>query len=227
MEMQEPFWQKLCPNNLCHPRGSPHVVEYRLSTRKGVSEGLILDLSSAESTTAVKATGPCEIDYVILARLASLLLTSALLHKSHIRSRPAFRRLFDGPELRLVPVEVLPERPPDALGVSRADDRAAQKFSLRAVRENVNKIQRELFQVVVNHHQVAVLPLQCLFIRLDLHLPWRWLLLIHLFSLPEYLLELTISPWPPLGSFASRLLSARDEEQKRSPIDKPVLLSVV
>jgi len=33
-------------------------VEYRLSTRKGVSEGLILDLSSAESTTAVKATGP-------------------------------------------------------------------------------------------------------------------------------------------------------------------------
>ena len=34
------------------------VVEYRLSTRKGVSEGLILDLSSAESTTAVKATGP-------------------------------------------------------------------------------------------------------------------------------------------------------------------------
>jgi len=29
-----------------------------LSTRKGVSEGLILDLSSAESTTAVKATGP-------------------------------------------------------------------------------------------------------------------------------------------------------------------------
>src|SRR5436853_3700206 len=58
MEMQEPFWQKLCPNNLCHPRGSPHVVEYRLSTRKGVSEGLILDLSSAESTTAVKVTGP-------------------------------------------------------------------------------------------------------------------------------------------------------------------------
>ena len=34
------------------------MVEYRLSTRKGVSEGLILDLSSAESTTAVKATGP-------------------------------------------------------------------------------------------------------------------------------------------------------------------------
>src|SRR6266481_5790716 len=34
------------------------AVEYRLSTRKGVSEGLILDLSSAESTTAVKATGP-------------------------------------------------------------------------------------------------------------------------------------------------------------------------
>ena len=35
-------------------------VEYRLSTSKGVSEGLILDLSSAESTTAVKATGPTE-----------------------------------------------------------------------------------------------------------------------------------------------------------------------
>ena len=35
-------------------------VEYRLSTRRSVSEGLILDLSSAESTTAVKATGPTE-----------------------------------------------------------------------------------------------------------------------------------------------------------------------
>ncbi len=39
------------------------MVEYRLSTRKGVSEGLILDLSSAESTTAVKATGPQTLYY--------------------------------------------------------------------------------------------------------------------------------------------------------------------
>src|SRR5690242_4231572 len=87
----------------------------------------------------------------------------------------------------------------------RTDDRAAQQLALVAVRKNVNEIQREFFQVVVNHHQIAVLPLQLLFVRLDLHLSLRWLLLIHLVFLLECFLELTISPSPLLGSVAIRL----------------------
>src|SRR5215472_9185832 len=103
-----------------------------------------------------------------------------LLHKSHIRRGPALRRLFDRPELGFIPVQILPERSPDAFGVPRADDRAAQELPLRTVRKDIDKIEREFFQVVMNHHEVAVLPLQFLLICLDLHLSLRRLLLIHL-----------------------------------------------
>src|SRR6266571_8335432 len=77
--------------------------------------------------------------------------------------------------------------------MSRADDHAVQELALRSVRKNIDKIQRKLFQIVVNHHQVAVLPLQFLFVRLDLHLALPWLLLIHCVSLPECRFELTTS----------------------------------
>jgi hypothetical protein len=109
-----------------------------------------------------------------------------LLYEAHVRRRPtSFGRFLDGTELGFVPRKILSQRAPDALGVSRANNHAAQQLALSAVRENIDKIQSELFQIVVNHHQVAVLPLQFLLICLDLHLPRRGLLLVHLVSLPE------------------------------------------
>jgi len=129
--------------------------------------------------------------------------TVPLLHETHIRSRSAaFRRFLDVPKLRFVPREILSERPPDAFGVARADDRAGQQLALRAVGKNVDKIQRELFQIVMNHHQVAVLPLQFLFVRFDLYLALRWLLLVHLVPLPESRIELTTSTRGSLAPLA-------------------------
>src|SRR5216683_887439 len=77
----------------------------------------------------------------------------------------------------------------------RADDHTVQQFSLCTVRENIDKVHGELFQIVVNHHQVAVLPLQLLLVGFDLHLALYGLLLIHFVSLPERRFELTISPF--------------------------------
>src|SRR2546429_5729340 len=62
--------------------------------------------------------------------------------KSHIRRWPALRRLFDRSELRFITVQILPQRSPDAFGVSRTDDRAAQKLPLRAVRKNRSEERR-------------------------------------------------------------------------------------
>jgi hypothetical protein len=90
---------------------------------------------------------------------------------------------------------------------------------LSAVRENIDKIQSELFQVVVNHHQVAVLPLQFLFIGLDLHLPWHWLLLVHLISPPDCSFELTTSPFASLGSIRPDLSYLCAQENNESSID--------
>src|SRR5712664_2205653 len=87
----------------------------------------------------------------------------------------------------------------------RADDHTVQQFSLGAVRKNIDKVHGELFQIVVNHHQVAVLPLQFLFVGFDLHLALHGLLLIHFVSLPEYRFELTIST---LGSHDRSPLAA-------------------
>jgi len=61
----------------------------------------------------------------------------------------------------------------------RTYDHAAQQLSLRPIRENVNKIQRKLLQIVMQHHQIAVLPLQILLIRFDLYLSWHLPLLFH------------------------------------------------
>src|SRR5204862_6095474 len=75
----------------------------------------------------------------------------------------------------------------------RADDHTVQQFSLCTVRKNIDKVHGELFQIVVNHHQVAVLPLQLFLVRFDLHLTLHRLLLIHFVSLPERRFELTTS----------------------------------
>jgi hypothetical protein len=86
--------------------------------------------------------------------------TFILLHKPHIWwLATSFRRLFDRPELRFVARDILSQRPPDALRVSGTDNHAAQQLALRAVREDVNKIEREFLDTVVQHHQIAVLPL--------------------------------------------------------------------
>jgi hypothetical protein len=61
----------------------------------------------------------------------------------------------------------------------RTYDHAAQQLSLRPIRENVNKIQSKFLQIVMKHHQIAVLPLQILLIRFDLYLSWHLPLLFH------------------------------------------------
>ena len=58
-----------------------------------------------------------------------------------------------------------------------------EQLALRAVGKNVDEIERELFEIVVNHHQVAVLALQFFLVRFDLHLSLalglRCALLVH------------------------------------------------
>src|SRR2546422_6385910 len=126
-----------------------------------------------------------------------------LLHKAHVGcGEIAFRSFLNCPKLRFVSGQILSQRAPNALRVPRADNRAAKQLALRAIGKNVNEIQRELFQIVVNHHQVAVLPLQFLFVGLDLHLTLRRLLLVHLVPLPECRLELTTSLCAVLASLS-------------------------
>src|SRR5579859_247542 len=107
--------------------------------------------------------------------------SAALLHESHVGSWPAsLRQFFDRPKLRLVSSNILPQCPPDSLRMSRAHDHAAQQLPLSPVGKDINEVQRELLHAVMNHHQIAIEPLQFFFIGLDLHLSrlW-WLLLAH------------------------------------------------
>src|ERR1700733_7381149 len=113
--------------------------------------------------------------------LISGLCAVPLLHETHGR-RSDLLGFLDRSVLRLIAGDIFSQRAPDALGVARTDDHALQQLSLGAIRENINKVQRELFQIMVNHQQVAVFPLQFLFVRLDLNLPLRGPLLIHLVS---------------------------------------------
>src|SRR5208283_1869831 len=99
---------------------------------------------------------------------------SVLLHKSDVRGgRGAFRAFLDCPILRLEARNVFAQRPPDAFSVAGADNNAGQQFALQCIGKHVYEIQRELFGVVVDHHQVAVQPLQFLFIGFDLNLSLR------------------------------------------------------
>ncbi len=50
------------------------------------------------------------------------------------------------------------------------DDHAAEQLALGAIGENVDEVQRELFDAVMNHHKIAVNALQLFFVGLDLHL---------------------------------------------------------
>src|SRR5579859_388391 len=136
-----------------------------------------------------------------------------LLHKPDVRSRhrPALRPLFDRPVRRLEARNVFAQRAPDPLGMPGTHNYAAHQFPLRPVRENVHKIQRKLFRVVLDHHQVAVQPLHFLFVRLDLHLSRRYLLLIHVL-LPKI-------PLPKYHSPAEATLrSGRSSNRPRKPL---------
>src|SRR5579859_319616 len=108
---------------------------------------------------------------------------SSLLDETDVRRRPALGHFLDRPELRLIASDVFAERTPNPLGMTWADDHALQQLALRSVGENIDKVQRELFQIVVNHHQVAILALQLFLIGFDLHLPLRWPLFFHRFCL--------------------------------------------
>src|SRR6266436_7693658 len=104
--------------------------------------------------------GAAQLQPLATSRRVLWTRTQSLLNEAHVwRGRASFRRFFDGPKLCFVARQIFSQRAPDALGVSRADDHAVQQFPLRAVRKNVDEIHGELFQIVVNHHQVAVLPL--------------------------------------------------------------------
>src|SRR5579864_4264980 len=95
-----------------------------------------------------------------LPRFRLKTIVSLLLDKSHIRCWPAaFGRFLYRPELRLITGDILGEGAPNALRVSGTDNHAAQQLSLRAIREDVNEIQRELLQSVVQNHQIAILAL--------------------------------------------------------------------
>src|SRR5712692_4851995 len=94
----------------------------------------------------------------------------------------AFGHFFDGAELRLVARDILSEGAKDALGMAGADDHAFEQLALRAVGENIDKVQRKFLEIVVNHHEIAVLALQFLLVRLDLYLPLHRLLLVHRMS---------------------------------------------
>src|SRR5216684_9068310 len=85
--------------------------------------------------------------------------TISLLHKSHVWCRAAFGHFLDGAELRLIARDILSQCPKNPLRMTRVDDHALQQLALLAVGKNINKVERKLFEVVVNHHQVAVLAL--------------------------------------------------------------------
>jgi hypothetical protein len=105
---------------------------------------------------------------------------SLLLYETHIRWLPASLWSFlDRPKLCFIARDILSQRPQDPLRVPWTYDHAAQQLSLRPVREDVNKIECEFLQIVMQHHQIAVLPLQFFFVRFDLHLPWHRPLLFH------------------------------------------------
>src|SRR5205807_6916930 len=119
------------------------------------------------------------------------------------------------------PREIFSQRPPDALRVSRTEDHTVQQFSLRAVGKNIDKVHGELFEIVVNHHQVAVLPLQFLLVSFDLHLALYWLLLIIFVWLRDRCSELTISiPDSHDRRPSRRALPASLASKTTSPIDR-------
>jgi len=71
-----------------------------------------------------------------------------LLDKADVgRLAAAFGGVLNRSELGFVAGDIFPQRAPDALGVPWTDNHAGEKFALRAVRKNINKIQGELFQL--------------------------------------------------------------------------------
>src|SRR6266404_6629072 len=85
--------------------------------------------------------------------------TNFLLHETDAGSGTAFRHFLDGAKLRFVAGDIFAQCAKDALGVARTDDHAFEQLALLAVGENIDKVQRKFLEIVVNHHQIAVLAL--------------------------------------------------------------------
>ena len=120
-------------------------------------------------------------EYELPFRTSNVRLSGRLLlDETHVRWLPApLRCFFDWAKLGFVARDIFSQRPQNALRVPGAYDHAAKQLALGPIRKDVNKIQSELFQIVVEHHKIAVLALQILLIRFDLHLPWHRPLLFH------------------------------------------------
>src|SRR5882724_11689411 len=135
----------------------------------------------------------------------------SLLNKTHCGWRSAWLgSFFDGAKLRLISRNIFPEGTPDPLRVAWTHNHTAQQFALGPIRKNVDKIQRELFDVVMNHHQITVEPLQFFFFRFDLHLSRLWLLLLFVHAgLPEVRFPKYHSRSTSLVLFESRFATRR------------------
>jgi NAD(P)-dependent dehydrogenase (short-subunit alcohol dehydrogenase family) len=82
-----------------------------------------------------------------------------LLYKSHVWCRAAFGHFLDGAELGFIAGNVLAQRAKNPLRMTRADDHAFKQLALLPVGKYVDKVERKLLEIMVNHHQVAVLAL--------------------------------------------------------------------
>src|ERR1019366_3752045 len=93
-----------------------------------------------------------------------------LLHETYVRNRVWFGSFADGAELRLVAADIFAKRPQDALRVRRGHNHARYQLALRHIGKHIDEVHREFFRVMMEHHQIAKLSDQFLFVRLDLHL---------------------------------------------------------
>src|ERR1700722_10036413 len=73
-----------------------------------------------------------------------------LLDKSDTRRRRRYVFL-DGAELRFIAGNIFAQRAPKSFRVAGPQDYAGHDLAVRRVRVDVDKVQRELFRVVMNH----------------------------------------------------------------------------
>src|SRR3990172_9212899 len=92
------------------------------------------------------------------------------LHETDVGRRSGRRRLANFAKLSFVAADVFPQRPPQPPGVAGTDDHAGDQLAVRPVGEQVDKMERELLGIVMNHHQIAVLSEELFLVGFDLHL---------------------------------------------------------
>src|SRR5579883_1273503 len=80
---------------------------------------------------------------------------TVLLYEPHVRRRRSRRGFTDRTELRLEACNILTQCAPQPLGVSGTDDRARHQLPMSSVCEDIDKVHRKLFRIMVNHNQIA------------------------------------------------------------------------